>query len=490
MKRLLICLALLLMLAVPVNAALSMKNYTDMTCGNTSPAWGIEKQFDGSTSTYYLADGACQAQVRVCFPSPSVITAAKVYQNWVAYSPRSYTFNINTTATGRQTKSVTAGSYNYLTFSPTFNTSPDYCMFVLMGDGISYNTSELEFYGYNATFSDLTVTADFNATPEHGIGPLYVIFADNSSGGYGELSYNWSVSPDTGVVGEESTDANPSMLFTENGNFSITHCVSDIAYHSDCETKNDYIWVYNSTTLTTTYVSAIDAVTGNPVHGAQINLLDVENDSWVNTTATTGTASITTLLGHTIDGYASASGYNDGEYLGMAAGSWYSILMLSPFSANVTPGNVTLVVNVLDSLGNAPISGAGVTVISNTSAQAGYTNDAGVVSFVVQNKTSYLVDAQAVGQGYNGATQMVYSGTGSGGSASVTVTIHLEKKTVTPTATATTGPGGTTPVTIDPRTPQEKQEDLANLLTDWGETLLNLAILVTVFGLFKMFMKW
>jgi hypothetical protein len=84
-------------------------------------------------------------------------------------------------------------------------------------------------------------------------------------------------------------------------------------------------------------------------------------------------------------------------------------------------------------------------VTSATSAQGQFTNSGGIAQFVVPNQTTVWIDAQATGQGYQGATQSTYTGTGSGSSASVTVTIYLSKKTVTPTVTATTLPGGGTP---------------------------------------------
>jgi hypothetical protein len=218
------------------------------------------------------------------------------------------------------------------------------------------------------------------------------------------------------------------------------------------------------------------------------------------TTGPSATANITTLKGHTIDGYASATGFNDNDYLGMPAGEWYSILLMSPFSANVTAGNVTLNVDVYDSFSHSPINGAGVTVISNVSAVDGYTNSVGIASFAVKNKTTYLVDVEAIGQQYKGATQSVYTGTGSGGSASVTATFYLDKSNViTQTATVTTLPGGGTPVPTqtylpgcDPSSPTydaatcrgSHSNSALNFLADNMDNLIMVCVFVTIMYLF------
>jgi PKD repeat protein len=342
------------------------------------------------------------------------------------------------------------------------------------------------------------IVADFNGAPLSGVPLLIVAFTDNSTNT--ATSWNWSVSPTTGVYVANNNTQNTSMIFTNEGNFTITHGASS-AGSSSIKTRTDYIWVQNGSVKTITYVTAIAQASGNPIPGAVINLKDVQNSSWTNmTTGSSATANITTLKGHTIDGYASATGFNDNDYLGMPAGEWYSILLMSPFSANVTAGNVTLNVDVYDSFSHSPINGAGVTVISNVSAVDGYTNSVGIASFAVKNKTTYLVDVEAIGQQYKGATQSVYTGTGSGGSASVTATFYLDKSNViTPTATVTTLPGGGTPVPTqtylpgcDPSSPTydaatcrgSHSNSALNFLADNMDNLIMVCVFVTIMYLF------
>ena len=128
----------------------------------------------------------------------------------------------------------------------------------------------------------------------------------------------------------------------------------------------------------------------------------------------------------------------------------------------------------------------------------------GIAQFAVPNRTTILIDAEAVGQGYNGATQSVYTGTGSGASASVTATIYLSKKTITPTATITTLPGGGTPTpstTILPGcedlTTQEGKDkcnaaqggEMMGFLYENGLTLVELAVAAMIFGLLSMILN-
>ena len=132
--------------------------------------------------------------------------------------------------------------------------------------------------------------------------------------------------------------------------------------------------------------------------------------------------------------------------LGIPVSNVYDSILLFPTNTtNVSAGNVTLFVSVFDNADHTkPIVGAGVTVITASSAQGQFTNSGGSAQFAVPNKTTVLIDVEAVGQGYNGATQSVYTGTGSGASASVTATVYLSKKTVTPTIPVPTISGGGT----------------------------------------------
>lgn len=383
--------------------------------------------------------------------------------------------------------SATAATWKQINFSPA-NSTQFLNFFNSGGDWFTY--SELRCYA-----SDYfeTMTADFNATPISGQAPLYVAFRDNSTGS--PTSYNWSVSPDTGVIGEESTSAYPTMAFTLNGNYSVTHCISNTVL-SDCETKTDYISVYNSTALATTTFWAVDPL-GHRVWDSAISLQDVQNSSWTNASSPSGgVATITSLLGHTINGYATAAGYNDGETLGITAdGVSGGIILMTPTNTtNVSAGYVTLYVYAKEAVGNAPIPGAYINIAyasgGSTTNDGGTTSSDGIASFTVPNKTLIYIYGEKAG--YNKVSTTKDSGTGSGGSASVNTIMYLSRITVTTVPTATTLPGGGTPtttVTVDPRTSAEKQEDIANILVDYGDELVMFFIVLTIVGGVKMMGK-
>ena len=450
---------------------------------STSTTHSPDLAIDGSTSTYALANtGGCLA---LSLSSGANVSGCRVMtESYTMYEK----FHSQPGGLGIQYFSVNMAEKVWSNLSPFSPYSINTTIYLgNYGSGWPQNIREVECYG---TPGPLVV--DFNATPTTGQSPLYVAFQDISTGGNGAYSYNWSVSPDTGVIGEESTSEYPTMAFTLNGNYSITHCVSD-STTSDCETKTDYISVYNSTATTTTTFWAVDPL-GHRVWDSAISLQDVGNSSWTNTSSPSGgVATITSLIGHLINGYATAAGYNDGETLGITAdGVSGGIILMTPTNiTNVSAGYVTLYVYVKESVGNAPISGAYVNLAyaegGSTRNDGGTTSTEGIASFVVPNKTLIYIYGEKAG--YDKVSTTKDSGSASGGSASVSVILYMGSQTVTPTVTATTGPGGTVPVTVDPRTPAEKEADIANILIDYGDMLVLFFIALTVIGGVKMIAK-
>ena len=460
----------------------------------SSYAWGpgttqdttynVGNAFDGNTATYAAATG--YGSIAINYAPGTNISGCRLYpEGWQTYWSLSAGPN-QTGFTYYDWGAIINGAWNNKTFTSTnVTTFPVYIN--SNTGGWPLHLAEIECYGAPGPLA-----ADFSATPTYGQSPLYVSFQDTSTGGNSPYSYNWSVSPDTGVIGEESTSEYPTMAFTLNGNYSITHCVSD-STTSDCKTKTDYISVYNSTATTTTTFWAVDPL-GHRVWDSAISLQDVGNSSWTNTSSPSGgVAAITSLIGHIINGYATAAGYNDGETLGIPADgvSGGIILMTPTYITNVSAGYVTLYVYVKESTGNAPISGAYVNIAyaegGSTRNDGGTTSTEGIASFVVPNDTLIYVYGEKAG--YERVSTTKDSGSASGGSASVSVILYMGSQTVTPTVTATTGPGGTVPVTVDPRTPAEKEADIANILIDYGDMLVLFFIALTVIGGVKMIAK-
>ena len=342
------------------------------------------------------------------------------------------------------------------------------------------------------------IIADFNATPSQGFAPLSAQFYDNSTGD--PSSWVWSISPTAGwSTGYNAlTSQNPSVYFTANGNYTITLNASN-QYSSDIETKTDYIWVYNDSSTATTNAVARDLYTGYAINGAQVDMFDVENASWTNTTAPNGIGSITTLLGHTLNIYGSASGYDEDNLMGVPAvnGGYYSLLLrpTNITTFNSTAGNLTLFVTVQDlQLPHPTISGAEVTAAWGAEYASGVTNAAGSASFTVPNNTAIYLSAFK--SGYASGSKTHITGSANGGSTMETAVMYIGTDHVTPTVTATltTGPGGTVPPTVDPypcigdgsatdtANCQRKQGSMAAGLISWGPDLMNFFIMLTIVG--------
>ncbi|MCK9593892.1 MAG: hypothetical protein M0Q91_17970 [Methanoregula sp.] len=363
-------------------------------------------------------------------------------------------------------------------------------------------------YRYFTYGTPLTVIpiANFTGTPLSGTGPLNVLFNDTSTV-EGTPAYNWTISPATGwyITGGTINSKDVGVAFVTNGNYTITHGVSS-PYGSDIETKIEYIQVYNSTSMLTTHAVARDLYTGFAINGAQVNMYDVENTSWSNTTAINGEGSITTLFGHTIDIYGSATGYEDDNLIGVPAvdGGYYSLLLrpTNLTTYNSTPGNLTLAVTVQDlQIPHQTLSGAEVTAAWGAQYASGTSNAAGSVFFTVPNNTA--IHLSAFKSGYASGSSTHITGSANGGSAMETAIVYIGTDYVTPTVTTTltTGTGGTVPQTVDPypcigdgsaqdtANCQRKQGGMAADLIAYGPQLVQFFIVLTIIGGVKLMGK-
>lgn len=387
----------------------------------------------------------------------------------------------------------TGGGWNNISMPPT--TGYLRCF----GQGAIYpKLFEFRYLG-----TPLQIIADFNATPMNGTAPLYVSFQDISTGET-PTSYNWTITPPNGLIGNTTNSEYPTIVFMQPGNYTVNHCAAG-ATTSDCEEKTNYIWVQNPTTdyVTETFW-AVDPL-GHRVWNSEIDLYDVGNDSWTNTSSPSGgSATITSLLGNTLNGYAKAAGYYAGEILGVIAGSdTAAIILMQPTNTtNVSAGYVTLYVYAKEKDGNDPIPSAHINLAykegGETVNHGSQTNGDGIIQFTVPNQTLIYIYGEK--EGYQKVSSTKESGVGSGGSASISEILYFTKDYVTPTVTATTGPGGTVPpttATVDPypcdadhpENCERKQTDMANTLISYGPQLLLLFILATIIGTFKMMGK-
>lgn len=493
-----IIFVMMCMFVVPVNAATTVYNYPE---GNV-PTWMMSDTWYTSTSESYANSAAHLS-----------------YCN-ATYGPTQGAYSL-TAAAVRITSCVLA--YNYTANSSFFATCPSAVTQYTGYPGSTYyfNSANQSLVWAQADCSyegQITQTeiksifhrslqsppgANFTGAPLEAVAPEYVSFTDTSTNETGTCTYNWSFSPETGVMTapQDLDNEDITVLFTQNGNFTVSHGVS-CAAGSDIETKSDYVHIVNASELATFRIRAVDAVSGYGINGATVSAYDIENASWANQTTTTGEVSVTALTGHTANAYGTASGYDDGESLALPVyqGALYPIYMYpSNFGRNASAGNVTLYITVLEEGTNTRLSGMAVSLSASgggASYTAGTTNDNGIFQIVVPNKTTYLVSVLKQ-KGYLGASKSVYTGTQSGGDAYVEETIWLQKDSVTPTVTATTLPGGGTPTTVQTVDPypcvgdgsyqdtlncQRKQGEMGADIIAYGPDLVKFFIMLTFIG--------
>jgi hypothetical protein len=270
--------------------------------------------------------------------------------------------------------------------------------------------------------------------------------------------------------------------------------------------KNNYITVGAPNATAITHAVARDLYTGFAIQNAEVDMYDVENTSWTNTTAINGEGSITTLLGHTINIWGSAMGYEDDNLQGVPAvdGGYYSLL-LRPTNLTThhsTPGNLTLAVTVQDlQIPHQTLQGAEVTAAWGAQYASGTSNAAGSVFFTVPNNTA--IHLSAFKSGYASGSSTHITGTANGGSTMETAIVYIGTDYVTPvpSVTATTGPGGTVPQTVDPypcigdgspadtANCQRKQGSMAADLISYGPDLVRFFIMLTFIGGLMLLLK-
>jgi hypothetical protein len=241
--------------------------------------------------------------------------------------------------------------------------------------------------------------------------------------------------------------------------------------------NNLYVWDQNDAQIT----------------GADVDVLDVENASWTNTTADAdGWIIIDTLPYHTVNVYAhypTAGIYLPNEILGLETGyygghNW--VLVLYPY-VTTPSGFVTLYINTRNYDTKAVLTGVNLQIKNLvTGAITGEsTGSTDSVSTVVTNATNYQITGSK--SGYLSKTININSGEAS----SKTVVVELSKATVTTAPTSTIPPGGVTPViTQDPNDPSLhggdtslKAGEMMNWIAMNGMTLVQLCFLVTVLAL-------
>jgi hypothetical protein len=232
---------------------------------------------------------------------------------------------------------------------------------------------------------------------------------------------------------------------------------------------------------------------GNPIHGGNINILDVEANVWTNSTSDAdGILYVYTLPYHTINIYGSFTVFPNeflpNELLGQETGyegGYVYWLTLYPYETIAPPGETSLYVEVRDAQTHYIVTYSVVRIDYNGLTFSQNTGNTPSALFLVPNNT--IIHATASKTGYVSGTIVTNSSSGS----TKTVTIELSKATVTTVPTGTVLPGETTVrPTVDPSDPSlhggdtsMKAQEMMNWLAMNGMSLVQLCFLVTIMAL-------
>ena len=256
-------------------------------------------------------------------------------------------------------------------------------------------------------------------------------------------------------------------------------------------------------TTVRTYVRAIDGTSGAWVVGANVAIRNEQTGNWTNATATPdGSHYIDLYSNQTLAGYVSGTGYTGGSRVGMAAWDGVYEIPMYALGTLLPPGvgEVSVVVQVQDQTSKVNIIGAHVDYTKSTGATEGYsTGSSGTANFLAPNLST--INIKISKDGYTGVSKAITTSA----FGPDYVLIWLPKVQATPSVTATipgdnnhdgvvdekdSVPGVTPIVTEDPRTPLQKDQAAMDQLRNALPVIIGLAIIVIIFGLLKMLLKW
>lgn len=255
-----------------------------------------------------------------------------------------------------------------------------------------------------------------------------------------------------------------------------------------------------------TTVHTIDALTGSQISGTTINLRDVENNSWVNSTADAdGELIIDVLESHTLDIYGSYPGvFTESQELGAVPGGDYYLPM---YTALPTPadGYVNVLTYVTSAVDDGPISNAKVVYTYIDGSLKGqqvntFTDNWGASLAVLKNATVVVIDVSKPNYNGQSASHTLPN------FADVMYTFRLSKGGMITAVPTVTDPATGAVITAVPTylpycdpsrgdydealCGHSKDNALFGQLRDSGSVIIGLCILAIIFGLLKMIMKF
>jgi PKD repeat protein len=338
--------------------------------------------------------------------------------------------------------------------------------------------------------------ASFSCTPTSQYPDTSVVCTDTSTNS--PTSWLWTI--DAEAMGIDAWKTHTGQNFTWESHYPGLYSVNLQATNtagSDWENKTNYVSISVNATPNNceiepipgyirTYAQTNDGMTSGGIYNSNIQMHDMEGGAWSNVTNSGGWWCIDTLPGHSLNIYAQATGYTSAETLGASAnGGRHYLVMWPDYIPAPSAGNVTLYALVYDQQTGAPLYLSMVRVDGNTiNTVLTTTGPEGQAMFTIKNDTSIHVTASKTG--YSSITKVITTSH----FGPDTVMISLPRLTVTTIPTATTGPGGTTPVYVDPNDPSLrggdtslKAQEMMNWIAMNGMTLVQLCFLVTVLAL-------
>ena len=338
--------------------------------------------------------------------------------------------------------------------------------------------------------------ASFSCTPTSQYPDTSVVCTDTSTNS--PTSWLWTI--DAEAMGIDAWKTHTGQNFTWESHYPGLYSVNLQATNtagSDWENKTNYVSISVNATPNNceiepipgyirTYAQTNDGMTSGGIYNSNIQMHDMEGGAWSNVTNSGGWWCIDTLPGHSLNIYAQATGYTSAETLGASAnGGRHYLVMWPDYIPAPSAGNVTLYALVYDQQTGAPLYLSMVRVDGNTiNTVLTTTGPEGQAMFTIKNDTSIHVTASKTG--YSSITKVITTSH----FGPDTVMISLPRLTVTTIPTATPGPGGTTPVYVDPNDPSfhggdtsMKAQEMMNWIAMNGMTLVQLCFLVTVFAL-------
>jgi hypothetical protein len=249
------------------------------------------------------------------------------------------------------------------------------------------------------------------------------------------------------TITSESTISSINLPFTViNPTIKICVFAADGMWYNTTRLFNETVIPTPTVTQTPTipvgYVRTNVAVwdrSGNLINGANIDVYDIENTSWTNTTHSTGgRGHIDTLPNHHIDIYGSydifANEYQPNQLLNQEVGSvtgegYTYTLTLFPYESVAPVGYTSLYVEVKDATSHNYLNYVVVkATLPNGTVYSQNTADAGSAIFIVPNNT--VINCAATLTGFLPGSVVVNSGPGK----VYTATIELSRQlTATPT---------------------------------------------------------